>query len=67
MENGIPRAWSFSKKKVANRRIKPKTPRSSGRVAEWLKASDSKSEVVARLPWVRIPPLPPFWKVLAFN
>ena len=32
---------------------------SVGRVAEWLKASDSKSEVVARLPWVRIPPLPP--------
>ena len=31
----------------------------AGRVAEWLKASDSKSEVVARLPWVRIPPLPP--------
>ena len=30
-----------------------------GRVAEWLKAPDSKSGVVARLPWVRIPPLPP--------
>src|ERR1700679_3014565 len=29
------------------------------RVAEWLKAPDSKSGVVARLPWVRIPPLPP--------
>ena len=28
-------------------------------VAEWLKAPDSKSGVVARLPWVRIPPLPP--------
>ncbi len=34
-----------------------------GRVAEWLKASDSKSEVVARLPWVRIPPLPPLWLI----
>src|SRR5271170_5445448 len=33
---------------------------SAGRVAEWLKAPDSKSEVVARLPWVRIPPLPPY-------
>src|ERR1043166_7274001 len=33
---------------------------SAGRVAEWLKAPDSKSGVVARLPWVRIPPLPPF-------
>ena len=32
---------------------------SYGRVAEWLKAPDSKSDVVARLPWVRIPPLPP--------
>ncbi len=58
---------SFSKKKVANRLIKPKTPRSSGRVAEWLKASDSKSEVVARLPWVRIPPLPPFWNAVPYS
>jgi hypothetical protein len=31
----------------------------AGRVAEWLKAPDSKSDVVARLPWVQIPPLPP--------
>src|SRR5579884_3883412 len=30
-----------------------------GRVAEWLKAPDSKSGVGATLPWVRIPPLPP--------
>ena len=30
-----------------------------GRVAEWLKAPDSKSGVGAILPWVRIPPLPP--------
>ena len=33
--------------------------RANGRVAEWLKAPDSKSDVVARLPWVQIPPLPP--------
>ena len=25
-----------------------------------MKAPDSKSDVVARLPWVQIPPLPPF-------
>src|SRR5713101_7968829 len=31
----------------------------NGRVAEWLKAPDSKSGVAATLPWVRIPPLPP--------
>ena len=31
----------------------------NGRVAEWLKASDSKSEVRVTVPWVRIPPLPP--------
>ena len=31
----------------------------SGRVAERLKAPDSKSDVGATLPWVRIPPLPP--------
>ena len=30
-----------------------------GRVAEWLKALDSKSRVGSNLPWVRIPPLPP--------
>ena len=30
-----------------------------GRVAEWLKAPDSKSGVGASLPWVRIPPSPP--------
>jgi hypothetical protein len=28
-------------------------------VAEWFKAPDSKSGVVARQPWVRLPPLPP--------
>lgn len=33
----------------------------AGRVAEWLKAPDSKSGVGATLPWVRIPPLPPLW------
>ncbi len=32
---------------------------SSGRVAEWLKAPDSKSGVLARVPGVQIPPLPP--------
>ena len=31
----------------------------AGRVAEWLKAPDSKSGVGVTLPWVRIPPLPP--------
>ena len=35
-----------------------KTP-SRGRVAEWLKAPDSKSGVLARVPGVQIPPLPP--------
>ncbi len=30
-----------------------------GRVAEWLKAPDSKSGVRVTVPWVRIPPLPP--------
>ena len=30
-----------------------------GRVAEWLKAPDSKSGLGAILTWVRIPPLPP--------
>ena len=33
---------------------------SRGRVAEWLKAPDSKSGVLARVPGVQIPPLPPF-------
>ncbi len=31
----------------------------SGRVAEWLKAPDSKSGLGETLTWVRIPPLPP--------
>src|SRR5688572_4023499 len=31
----------------------------SGRVAEWLKAPDSKSGVRVTVPWVQIPPLPP--------
>src|SRR5262245_61185395 len=31
----------------------------SGRVAEWLKAPDSKSGDGAIHPWVQIPPLPP--------
>src|SRR6185369_15673249 len=30
-----------------------------GRVAEWLKAPDSKSGVRVTVPWVQIPPLPP--------
>ena len=34
---------------------------SRGRVAEWLKAPDSKSGVLARVPGVQIPPLPPFF------
>ncbi len=32
----------------------------TGEVAEWSKAPDSKSGVAARLPWVRIPPSPPW-------
>ena len=32
-----------------------------GRVAEWLKAPDSKSGVRVTVPWVQIPPLPPFF------
>ena len=31
----------------------------NGRVAEWLKAPDSKSGVRVTVPWVQIPPLPP--------
>src|SRR6185503_15321958 len=31
----------------------------SGRVAEWFKAPVLKTGVPARVPWVRIPPLPP--------
>src|SRR4051812_15334005 len=34
-------------------------PPASGRVAEWLKAPDSKSGLGEALTWVRIPPLPP--------
>ena len=29
-------------------------------MAEWFKAPDSKSDVRATVPWVRLPPLPPF-------
>lgn len=32
---------------------------SNGRVAEWFKAPVLKTGVPARVPWVRIPPLPP--------
>ena len=35
-------------------------PAKKGEVAEWLKAPDSKSDVGAILPWVQIPPSPPF-------
>src|SRR3981189_2584216 len=31
----------------------------TGRVAEWFKAPVLKTGVPARVPWVRIPPLPP--------
>src|ERR1700742_2039159 len=31
----------------------------NGRVAEWFKAPVLKTGVPARVPWVRIPPLPP--------
>ena len=33
---------------------------SSGEVAEWFKAPVLKTGVPARVPWVRIPPSPPF-------
>ena len=33
-----------------------------GRVAEWFKAPVLKTGVPARVPWVRIPPLPPKMK-----
>ena len=32
----------------------------NGRVAEWFKAPVLKTGVPARVPWVRIPPLPPY-------
>ena len=35
--------------------------RGEGRVAEWLKAPDSKSGLGETLTWVRIPPLPPIF------
>jgi hypothetical protein len=31
-----------------------------GQVAEWFKALDSKSSVPSSVPWVRLPPCPPF-------
>jgi hypothetical protein len=39
---------------------KPLTRR-DGRVAEWFKAPVLKTGVPARVPWVRIPPLPPVY------
>ena len=33
-----------------------------GKVAEWSKAPDSKSGVRFSVPWVRIPPFPPYKK-----
>jgi hypothetical protein len=37
----------------------------NGRVAERLKAPDSKSGVRETVPWVQIPPLPPVYEMLA--
>ena len=37
----------------------PRTNAHSGRVAEWSKATVLKTVEPARVPWVRIPPLPP--------
>jgi hypothetical protein len=39
----------------------------AGEVAEWSNVPDSKSGVGASLPWVRIPPSPPWnnWKAAA--
>ena len=51
--------------------VAPFTPRTSllsrwdcrtGRVAEWFKAPVLKTGVPARVPWVRIPPLPPVYR-----
>ena len=38
---------------------KPLKSQKDGRVAEWFKAPVLKTGVPARVPWVRIPPLPP--------
>src|SRR5690606_6454999 len=47
-----------------NQRAVRRTVRSvlRGEVAEWLKVPHSKCGVLARVPWVRIPPSPPFKK-----
>src|SRR5580658_2473743 len=48
----------YRKRKLQNR--KTSILRGEGRVAEWLKAPDSKSGLGETLTWVRIPPLPPY-------
>ena len=50
-------------------RDRAKTYRGStrGRVAEWFKAPVLKTGVPARVPWVRIPPLPPALSQLQFG
>jgi hypothetical protein len=40
--------------------MKHSTPLQFGEVVEWFKAAVLKTAVVARSPWVRIPPSPPF-------
>ncbi len=42
-------------------RSTPATSTVNGEVAEWSKALDSKSSVLERVPWVRIPPSPQEW------
>src|ERR1700687_514127 len=44
------RPWDVSAKSLNSK---------DGRVAEWFKAPVLKTGVPARVPWVRIPPLPP--------
>ena len=53
------RLWPPARHESSDRPVAVRQRGGNGRVAEWLKAPDSKSDVVARLPWVRIPPLPP--------
>ena len=54
----------FPRMVLVSRKLNPAQPMNAsgfmaGRVAEWLKAPDSKSGDGVTRPWVRIPPLPP--------
>ena len=59
------RAWQAKRHRVGNRtfRSRPKRPRCRayrGEVPEWSNGTVSKTVVPSRVPWVRIPPSPPF-------